>query len=180
MSQDGRVTSLSRLVFVGRQGADLDFAYGPAPDVPPAVACPPEVLPARVGLARLRRSHERFDRRPAFPPGGPAIGGWLRLEPPQPIDAAVVALMADNWPPSARSVLADDSVHTITLELTVYFRTADLAVDPEQYCLFRSEARGNAEGIHQEDGEVWSPDGRLLATARQLALVFRDEGGGGG
>jgi hypothetical protein len=177
MSQDGQVTSLSRLVFVGRRSAELDLPDKVPPAVPGPEECPPEAPPSGLGAERHRRSHERFDRRPAFPPAGPVVGGWLRLDPPQPVDAAVVALMADNWPPSARAVLADQAIHTITLELSVYFRTADIAVDPHAHCLVRLEARGNIEGLHQEDAEVWSADGRLLATARQLALVFRDEGG---
>jgi acyl-CoA thioesterase len=62
------------------------------------------------------------------------------------------------------------------MELTVYLRTAHIDVRAEDPCLVVLRSRTAAEGFHQEDGEVWSPDGRLLATSRQLAIMFvRDE-----
>jgi hypothetical protein len=103
------------------------------------------------------------------------LAGWLRLEPPEPVDAAVLALMCDNWPPTARYLAADEAVHTITLQLTVYFRARPIDVAAQEHCLIVLRPGGTIGGVHQEDGEVWSADGRVLATSRQVALVYRDE-----
>jgi acyl-CoA thioesterase len=35
----------------------------------------------------------------------------------------------------------------------------------------RFESRLAAGGLWEEDGEVWSRDGRLLAQSRQLAMI---------
>ena len=40
---------------------------------------------------------------------------------------------------------------------------------PWLHCAFVS--RVAAGGVVEEDGEIWSEDGRLLAQSRQLALV---------
>ena len=61
-----------------------------------------------------------------------------------------------------------------TVDLTVHLR-AELppahARDDDWYLVtFRS--RVAAEGFAEEDGELWSRDGRLLAQSRQLALVM--------
>jgi hypothetical protein len=39
--------------------------------------------------------------------------------------------------------------------------------------LGRFESRHSAEGFFEEDGELWSPDGVLIAQCRQLALAIR-------
>jgi len=61
--------------------------------------------------------------------------------------------------------------------MTVYFRRPDTGLDPDDECLVLLRSASVVDGLHQEEGEVWSADGRLLATSRQLALVFvRDPG----
>jgi len=106
-------------------------------------------------------------------------GGWLRMEPPVPYDHVVVASLMDNWPPSLRTHVDDPAranrLHTTTIELTTYFRTATLDLADDDECLIVLRSGTSAEGYHQEDAELWSPDGRLLATSRQLALVFDHE-----
>jgi acyl-CoA thioesterase len=61
-----------------------------------------------------------------------------------------------------------------TIDLTIHFRApaATAALRPEDHVLgvFRSTA--SAGGFFEEDGELWSPDGTLLAQSRQLALML--------
>jgi acyl-CoA thioesterase len=172
MRQGERATSQARVVLVGPQDTAFDADYGAMPVVPTVGDCPRFEAPE----ARPVASYARLDRRTAFPaPDGPSsapVGGWLRLTPGEAVDAVRLALYTDNWPPSAREQLGDQRLHTITLDLSVYFRTTRIDVGPDQHCLVVLHPQGTGEGIHQEDAEVWSPDGRILATARQLALVF--------
>jgi acyl-CoA thioesterase len=57
-----------------------------------------------------------------------------------------------------------------TIDLTVHFRSARLAAD--DWFLARFRTRSSIEGFLEEDGEIWSRDGRLLVQSRQLALVM--------
>jgi acyl-CoA thioesterase len=173
MVQDGKRLCQARVVLATDLGDDHAMADLRMPEVPG---------PAELPLWQDHENGEarkRWQRRIAFDRDGVA-GGWLRMEPPVPLDHPGLACMCDNWPPSIRTHrgrLADaDRIHTTTLELTVYFRTARIEVRPEDPCLVILRSQTAAEGFHQEDGEVWSPDGRLLATSRQLAIMFvRDE-----
>ena len=45
------------------------------------------------------------------------------------------------------------------------------SIDDDWY-LVTFSSRLSAEGFAEEDGELWSRDGRLLAQSRQLALVL--------
>ena len=59
-----------------------------------------------------------------------------------------------------------------TIDLTVHFR-ARLAVGRRApRLLARFAIRTRAEGFFEEDGELWAPDGTLLAQSRQLALLL--------
>ena len=61
-----------------------------------------------------------------------------------------------------------------TIDLTIHFRdpAAALAVPPDEPILgvFRSDYA--ADGLAESDGELWSPDGVLLAHSRQLMLLL--------
>jgi acyl-CoA thioesterase len=43
--------------------------------------------------------------------------------------------------------------------------------DPSDYVLSVFRSRLATEGFFEEDGELWSRDGRLLAHSRQLAIA---------
>ena len=56
-----------------------------------------------------------------------------------------------------------------TIDLTIHFRAAPSRQPGWVLAQFRTTMA--AEGYLEEDGEVWSEDGRLLAQSRQLAVV---------
>ena len=99
-------------------------------------------------------------------------GGWMRFAEPQPLDAAALALFADAWLPAPFTRL-HGPVAAPTIDLTVHFR--DPAAAPRRRrrptrC-WRLPLGLAAGGFFEEDGELWSPDGVLLAHSRQLALL---------
>ena len=101
-------------------------------------------------------------------------GGWMSLHEPQPLDAAALALFADAWLPAVFALFAGP-VRVPTIDLTIHFRNpaAAIAAGPDRPILgvFRTDYA--ADGLIEEDGELWSPDGVLLAHSRQLALIRR-------
>jgi len=61
-----------------------------------------------------------------------------------------------------------------TVDLTIHYRMdpADAGVGPDDFCLAIFRSRLAHAGYVEEDGEIWSPDGRLLAQSRQLAVIL--------
>ena len=148
----------------------VEFSNLTPPDVSfdDATVLPPEVMPP------FSRHYEyRSLYATPFDPGhGDAIGGYLRLCDPRPYDPALLAAMSDAWFPST---FAFDStmVMGVTLDLTVHFRNhaALERLSPEHSVLSIFRSRRATEGFFEEDGELWSPDGQLIAQSRQLALA---------
>lgn len=96
-------------------------------------------------------------------PDGPArVGGWTRLVDRE-LDQLAVPLFADCWPPPMFRRHGPGAAPTI--ELTVHVRN-----NPEpgwHWCSF--ESRALSGGYVEEDGEVWSESGLLIAQSRQLS-----------
>jgi acyl-CoA thioesterase len=125
--------------------------------------------------------HEQFEMRwaiPETPWSGSDVAGsaaWVRLAEPRVPDAAVVALFADALPPAVFSVARAfaDVGPVPTVDLTVHFRAplplAGVTADDFLLCSFTT--RGVSEGFLEEDGEIWTADGVLVAQSRQLAVV---------
>jgi acyl-CoA thioesterase len=172
MRQDGRDCLLALAAFGIDVPAPAEFAAAPPP-----VPAPEEVEPVRAqgsGLSIV----ERFEVRPALGAGMLAgadealTGGWLRFAEPRPTDAVALAMFADGWFPSPW-VRLREPVPAPTIDLTVHFRApaAAAALETGEPVLAVFRARTAAGGFFEEDGELWSRDGVLLAQSRQLALL---------
>ena len=63
--------------------------------------------------------------------------------------------------------------HVPTVDLTIHFRR-DLPVPgarPDDFVLATFRSRFAEQGFIEEDGEIWTRDGTLLAQSRQLAVI---------
>ncbi len=99
-------------------------------------------------------------------------GGWMRLAEPRVADAIAVAAFTDAWVPSIFPRLTGPA-GVPTIDLTIHFR-ADLPLPnarPDDYYLGVFSSRLARNGFFEEDGEIWSRNGVLLAQSRQLALM---------
>jgi acyl-CoA thioesterase len=145
---------------------------------PPEVPAPEQCIeiPKRIPI------HERFEQRwaigaPPFSGGDMALGGgWIRIaEGARELDAPLVAAFTDAWPPAVFGRMTDSQMGAAvpTIDLTIHFRTPlpPAGVRPGDFalCVFRS--RYARDGFLEEDGEIWSRTGELLAHSRQLALL---------
>jgi acyl-CoA thioesterase len=175
LRQHDRLLAVALAAF-SRSREAVSFQDGDMPAAPPPEACP--VLPPRIPI------HGRYESRHAIgalPYSGAATattGGWIRLaEGTRPTDALLVAAYADAWPPSFFTRLAPDTQMgrgVPTVDLTIHFRAAlpRPGDRPGEYALVCFRSRYADEGFVEEDGEIWSRDGRLLAQSRQLAVLL--------
>jgi acyl-CoA thioesterase len=172
LEQDGKLLGLA-LGAYSKPWPGPEYDEAPIPDVDPAE-------PRRQAEPRFER-----DRPPAFverlsmqrrfgdlPFSGSEhgeVGGWLGLLERRPVDALTVAICADAWFPAPWPRLAE--LHPApTLDLTIHFR-APLPLD-DSLLLGRFRNRLVRDGFFDEDGELWAPDGTLVAQARQLGLLL--------
>lgn len=165
MIQDDRPFATGAAILV-RGHESLEHAAVEVPAVDPAAAI--EAPPVPDGSAPPYAGH--FDFRPAIhaAEGQALTGGWMRVNEDRPLDQPLVAAMCDSWFPAVFS-LAPGPMAVPTLDLTVYLR-APLPL-PQEWVLGRFETRVVGDGLLEEDAELFSADGRLLAQSRQLALA---------
>jgi acyl-CoA thioesterase len=174
MEQDGRLLALAIAAFSrGRDGPS--FADRDAPVVPP-----PDAIEPQVRRGPMPELTERYTTRIAIGPepfvGTGAVaesGGWIRLAEPQVVDSIVVAAYMDAWVPAIFTrVVGPLAVPTV--DLTVHFRAplplTGAAIDDHYLTRFRTSTA--ADGFLEEDGELWSPGGVLVAQSRQLAVLL--------
>jgi acyl-CoA thioesterase len=173
MEQDGTTVALALAAFSPNWEQALPDSAPAMPDAPPADGRPP--FPRVPGHTPPFSDH--FVLTPAigaapFSGGEEArTGGWLRLEEPRPVDHVLLATYADAWFPAPFSRLTGP-VAAPTIDLTIHFRTSDPAVPAGEPVLTLFSSRTLQDGFWEEDGEIWSADGRLLAQSRQLALLL--------
>ncbi len=153
---------------------DLEAMEGPTLETgsPPPMPAPEAIAP-RFGAPDGSTFGHRVDLR--FAPGsvpfldgarGPMeLGGWIRLIDERPVDARVLLLFADAFPPPALNGV-EQRVWVPTIELTVHVRRRPAPGWVRAW--FRT--RFLIEGRLEEDGELWDADGRLVALSRQYAL----------
>jgi acyl-CoA thioesterase len=176
MTQQGQLVALAVGAF-SRPRPGPEFCDLVMPDVPP-----PAAIPFRAAPPEAPPIARRWDMRWAIgtPPwdglgGDEAVGGgWIRMADPSIVDAPLVAAITDAWIPPVFGRVAEP-MYVPTIDLTIHFRAAlpVAGATATDFVLARFRTSAAAEGFLEEDGEVWSADGRLLAQSRQLAAVVR-------
>lgn len=174
LTQEGKTVAMA-LVACGAARAQTLFDSSSAPDVPPA----PQVPAITADPAEAPEVFSRFEFRPVFGPGLPGIakdpsddvalaGGWIEPREKAPLDAPTACALLDAWWPAGFAALGEPAALP-TVDLTVHIRRPlpDEATGP---VLVRFSSRLLTDGYVEEDGELWSADGVLLAQSRQLAV----------
>jgi acyl-CoA thioesterase len=112
-----------------------------------------------------------FSGRELAPGEAAETGGWIEPPTPRLVDPAYVALLADVWWPPSLEPLSVPAIAP-TIDLTIHIR-ADLPPGglPAQPVLGRFRTAAAVNGTMEEDGELFLPDGTLIAQSRQLALL---------
>ena len=172
--QDGRTRVLALAALGGPYNREVEFAT-PPPGLAPFDGLQP-VAWTPPGFPIV----DFFDLRPALgplpfvePPAPEAVtGGWLRLREDRPLDAPLLALYADAWWP-ATFVRTPVPVAVPTIDLSLHLRAPEAlgALAPGTAVMVRFTTRTAHDGYFEEDGELWAPDGTLLAHSRQLAII---------
>lgn len=174
MEQDGELRA-SALAMLGAERQGPEFSELEMPGVEPAAELfSPD--PAAVDGMPPMMGNYSFSLaigEPAFAGEEARSGAWLRSREPRPLDAPLAAAMLDAWFPAPFVRLRAPALAP-TIDYTVHFRSPlppPGAGAADAYLLsFRSGlARG---GFFEEDGELWSAGGTLLAHSRQLALLL--------
>lgn len=169
MVQDGEIKAKAMAVFSGeRDGPSFDNSS--MPQVPP-----PEELDEwdteQAPVAVFGRYRAMMIKGLPGEAGDRAeTMGWIRLRDEQPVDPVLAAAVLDVWYP-APFVVFKEIPFAPTLEYTVHFPREIPEPGPPDWCLIRLTSEEGTEGHFTEDAELWSRDGRLLAKARQMALL---------
>ena len=168
--QDERPAALAMAVLADDRDEALSFDRSEPPEV-----APPEELEPTPRPKELPPFGDHFDYRFALGPRPfsgaeeALTGGWLRLSEERPLDAALTVALTDSWPPAVFTT-STSPLAVPTLDLTVHLRGA--LPRPGDWVLGRFRTRVAGAGFLEEDGELWSRDGELLAQSRQLALAL--------
>lgn len=155
-------------------GNAVDYVGTPMPVLPPPDECKSRGdTPFRVEL--LDHVDVRLD--PATVPtpdnpGAPVVRGWMALRDRDPgagtpVDVFALLLAVDVAPPTVFRLGLLGWAPTV--ELSALLR----AVPAPGWLAFEAEASVVAGGWFDENATVWDSTGRVVAQARQLALVGR-------
>ena len=174
LEQHGELIALAlAAVSAPREGPVIADAPMPAVDPPTGREVPagggvrtPPPFTERVTMER------RFGERPFTGAEHMEVGGWMGLRETRPVDALTIALLSDAWFPAPWPRLRGLSPAP-TIELTVHFRAA-LPL-PDTLLLGRFRTTLVRDGFFDESGELWTPDGTLVAHSRQLGLLIDAE-----
>ncbi|HEX2679200.1 MAG TPA: thioesterase family protein, partial [Polyangiales bacterium] len=169
--QNGKDVSTATAAF-GAAASEVSYCDAHLPDgLPAADSC--SVAPRFVPI------NHRVEARPVF--GGPPrqaaraeAGGYVRLEEPRAPDALLLALLWDVFIPTPllRALDARFGGAAPTIEASVYFHAPEIHAAADAFYFARFESRIAQQGYFEESSEIWGPDGTLLSTGRQLALLY--------
>ncbi|MCB0869147.1 MAG: thioesterase family protein [Solirubrobacterales bacterium] len=172
--QDGEVKAKAMSVFSGEREGPA-FNQSKMPDAP-APDDLEEMDTEQAPVAVFGRYRAKFiEGFPGEARERAETMGWIRLRDEQAVDPVLAAAVLDVWYP-APFVVFKKPPFAPTLEYTVHFPRTIPGPCPPDWNLIRLTAEESAEGHFSEDAELWSRDGKLLAKARQMALLRHRKG----
>ncbi|HEV3135343.1 MAG TPA: thioesterase family protein [Acidimicrobiia bacterium] len=175
LTQDGKLIGLALGAFskarAGPEFSDLRPPAAPAPDRCEVVEVPTD----DPFIPDIAMRWENRIVRGGFPQatGEAVITRWIRLPEGRVVDGLVAAAITDAVIPAVFGRV-EAQIIVPTVDLTIHFRSSLPLADakPEDYVLADFRTNVVAEGFLEEDGEIWSRDGVLLAQSRQLAAIL--------
>lgn len=111
----------------------------------------------------------RYERRMLNDLEAGETRGWLADDPPRPVDFPALASLCDAFRPWLFARRPEPTpIGTVTLN--VYFHAGADELAEIGNAALQGRARTNAfhRGFFDQEAQLWSPDGRLLATAQQM------------
>jgi acyl-CoA thioesterase len=176
LAQRGKLIGLALAAFSqarsGPEFVDLQPPGAPPADQSPVIEPPPDdpMIPDIAFRWENRMVRGGF---PLEATGEAVIARWIRLPEGRVVDGLVAAAITDAVIPAVFGRI-EDQIIVPTVDLTIHFRSSLPLSDakPDDYVLAEFRTNVVAEGFLEEDGEVWSRDGVLLAQSRQLAAVL--------
>ena len=177
LEQEGATVALGHGTF-GRPGGGVP---GPRRDVElPAVPGPQACRPLEDDPTGRGRISAHVERRPVdgfWPLAGSSHARllvWMRLGEARPLDALSAAFLADAAVPPLFATLREPAAIP-SLDVTVHFAAGarnTAAADDEGWVLGSFTHVHSNDGFVVDDGELWTPDGELVALVRQLRRVL--------
>ncbi len=174
LERDGTVIAVARgAVALAREAAS--FMDRTPPRFPPAESL--EHVPWGGDVPNADTFiRSRYDTRyvlggtPAEPAGESESSGWLRTVDNAPVDQALAVALTDAWvPPMMLRTKMAFGCSTIDLTVQLF---DDFADPYDGWCAIVNRSLVASDGYVETDSEVWTEDGRLLATGRQLSACF--------
>jgi acyl-CoA thioesterase len=176
LTQDGKLIGLALGAFSharpGPEFSDLQPPDAPPPEQSDVVAVPTD----DPFIPDIAARWENRIVRGGFPleaTGEAVITRWIRLPESRVVDGLVAAAITDAVIPAVFGRV-EEQIIVPTVDLTIHFRSSLPLADakPDDYVLADFRTNVVAEGFLEEDGQIWSRDGVLLAQSRQLAAIL--------
>ena len=170
IEQHGQAAGHARALF-GAPSPALGYSGAAMPDVPPPERCRPlfDKPASEAGVGLL------VEHRPAAAPlpfdghRRAEIIVWMRLVEDRPLDALATAVLADAAPPALFAHLTS-FVAMPSIQIDLHFADP-IALDCGPWVLGALRTIYAGEGYAIEDGELWTPTGRLVLQARQVRRI---------
>lgn len=173
LTQEGKVQATAQAVLSENWSEEEVFAEARMPDAgEPGELHTIDPADGRPNMLQNYRLRPALGAR-AFSGGDPHTGAWIRTHEPHLLDAPLAAAFLDTWFP-APFVRLERPAGAPTIDYTVHFRSPlpPPGAGPEDPYLISFRSSTARHGFFEEDGELWSADGTLLAQSRQLALLL--------
>ena len=149
---------------------DVVMPQAPAPAILEAI---PADLP---GIPQMTRHFEYRLAVGEVPYAGGEkafLGSWLRLREPLVVDYAAAAAFLDALPPAVLCRV-DGMRAAASVDWTVHFldELPAAGVAADAFWLVTAQTQVASDGYAEEVDQLFSPDGRLVAQARQLIAIL--------